>query len=647
LAPSPTHEQLLARIEELEHQVARAHALEVLQACENRYSTLLDVAPYPVVVSSLEGKVTYLNPAFTEVFGWALEELEGKTIPYVPPGLQTQALSGIQRLYQEKIISRYETRRLTKDGRLLDVVMRGTVFSDADGNPSGQMVIIRDVTREKRIARNNEAMLRISLALPEYPELEGLLEYIGNQIRMLLNTEGALIILLDEERQELFFQGVAYDDTLTQRKIREARFSVKDMNQIVDLRVFRTGEPVVVPDTSQFTKSYPLRDQKLGYKTKSFIQVPLKSKDRIIGILTAINKKEGVFDTADSELLSMIGATVALSIENARFSEDLKKAYREVSSLNRAKDKVFNHLSHELKTPVSVLSGSLMILERKMRDLPEASWRPVMERVARNLERIAGIQYEVEDIIQGNDYRVRDVLSFLLDQCADALEVLVNLEADDGAVIDRIRRKIDELFGPKQAPPEKIDLSAFVAERLKALHEAFFHRGVESLPLIQSGTVVFLPQAVLQKTVDGLIRNAVEHTPDEGKLEVIVRHEGDGSELIVRDYGVGITEENQRRIFEGFFPTQPTLDYSSRRPFDFDAGGKGADLLRMKIFGERYGFRIEMTSSRCPHIPTDEDKCPGRISACPACRTPDDCHGSGGTSFSIHFPPVPAGENAA
>ena len=104
-----------------------------------------------------------------------------------------------------------------------------------------------------------------------------------------------------------------------------------------------------------------------------------------------------------------------------------------------------------------------------------------------------------------------------------------------------------------------------------------------------------MPVDVLRKVVDGLIRNAVEATPDEGKIEVVVQKRGGGTELVVTDCGIGITEENQSRIFEGFFTTQETMSYSSKRPFDFNAGGKGADLLRMKIFAERYGFRIGMT----------------------------------------------------
>jgi len=79
------------------------------------------------------------------------------------------------------------------------------------------------------------------------------------------------------------------------------------------------------------------------------------------------------------------------------------------------------------------------------------------------------------------------------------------------------------------------------------------------------------------------------------------------------------------------------MAYSSKRPYDFNAGGKGADLLRMKIFSERYSFKIDMVSSRCRFIPKESDICPGRISKCAFCENKEDCYHSGGTIFYLYF----------
>jgi len=622
-------------IETLQDVTERKLAEQELRKSERRLINLLDFVPYPMVIFNLNGRVFYLNSEFTEVFGWTLEELEGRTIPYAPPGMEQQTNEIIKELLDKKIVLRHETRRLTKDGRVLDVVMRAGIYSEGEGETGGEIVILRDITREKRIARNNEAMLRISTALPEYPDLEGLLDYISSEVKLLLESEGSLVILLDEEKEELFFQGAAYDDTATQERVKEIRFPV---DQLVAGKVIRTGEPIIVSDASEDPGFYKERDRKLGYETRNLLLVPLKSSDHIFGVLCAINKKEGTFYDTDVELLNMIAGTVALSIENARFSEELKGAYREVTSLNRAKDKVINHLSHELKTPLSVLSGSINILEKKLATLPENKWKATIERSRRNLGRIIEIQNQVEDIMRGKDYKAFDLLSLMIDECKDEIETLFAEQVGEGPVIEAIGKRIEETFGTKKIAPERIILDKYVKKRFEDLKHLFSHRQVEVIIRLEPATPLNMPLDPLQKVVDGLIKNAIENTPDEGKIEMIVRKNGEGTTLVVRDYGVGIIEDAQRRIFEGFFTTQDTMAYSSKRPFDFNAGGKGADLLRMKIFSERYNFKIEMISSRCKFIPKETDICPGRISECGFCANKEDCHQSGGTTFTINFP---------
>jgi PAS domain S-box-containing protein len=627
---------MLETIRESELRYQREY--EASRRAEEQARGLFDFVTYPMVVSTPDGEVRLLNRAFTEVFGWTLDELRGKRIPYVPPDLQQDAEESVKRLLEEKIIIRHETRRLTKDGRILDVILRGVIYSEEEDEPGGQLVLLRDITEEKRAARINEALFRISMALPEYPDLEDLLDYISSEMKRLLNVEVAHVLLLDNERKEILFKGAAYDDSATQERVKEIHIP---FNKSVAGKVIKTGEPIIVPDTSKEPDFYRGVDKRLGYHTKNLLTVPLRSSDRIIGVLSARNKKEGAFDHTDIELLNMLAGTVALSIENARFSEEIKEAYREVTSLNRAKGKVINHLSHELKTPVSVLSASLSILEKKMAQLPDETWSQTLERANRNLDRLLEIQYEVEDIMQGEDLASYRLLSLLLDQCSDELESLVAEETGEGPIIQKIRNRVEEIFGPKESEIRAVHLDGFVQERLGLLRPQFSHRQVEIVTHLESAPSICIPPDVMEKILDGLIKNAIENTPDEGRIDVTVRRKGTGAELEVHDYGVGITEEDQKRIFEGFFTTQETIAYSSKQPFDFNAGGKGADLLRMKIFSERYNFKIDMHSSRCRFIPKESDICPGRISNCSFCTRKEDCHHSGETTFTLFFPPPP------
>jgi PAS domain S-box-containing protein len=633
--------KIVGAIETLQDITDRKKTEQALGRSERRMRALLDFEPYPVVVFTLDGRVAYLNPAFTEIFGWTLAELEGRRIPYVPPGLEKRTQEGIKRLLEERIVLRTETQRMTKDGRILDVVIRAAIFSVSPEEPAGQIVIIRDITREKRIAQTNQVLLKISIALPEYPDLEDLLYYINSEVKNILNTEGALVILHDDLKGDLFILGAAYDDMNREKKAGEIRFS---MDQLVAGQVIRTGEPMIVNDFSGDREVHQERDKKLGYETRNLVLVPLKSIERNIGVICAINKKNGDFDPSDVELLNMIAGTVDLSIENARVTVELKKAYREMSSLNRAKDKAINHLSHELKTPLAVLSGSLNGLLRKVPSLSEEQWKPAVERIKRNLERILEVQYEVDDIIADKEQKAYGLLSLLLDECADELATLVAQETGEELVAEKIRNRIHDLFGPKEAVAQKIRPELWIKKRLEELKPLFSHRVIEIQSTYEKAPTIHIPMEVLQKVVDGLVRNAIENTPDEGMIEITVEQKGKGALFTIHDYGVGITEDAQRRIFEGFFPAGDTMNYSTKRPYDFNAGGKGADLLRMKILSERYGFQITMTSTRCGFIPKEEDLCPGRINNCSFCTRKEDCFHSGETIFSVFFPPASEAE---
>jgi len=628
----------IGAVETLQDISERKRTEKALVESERHLRTLLDFAPYSIVVFTLDGLVTYLNPAFSETFGWTFKELRGKRIPYVPPDLKQEVSQNIRKLFEEKVILRYETRRLTKDGRILDIVMRGAVYSDSSGNPAGELVILRDVTQEKRIERNNKAMLRTSMALPEYPELYELIDYVSGVIKELMDTEGGVVILLDEGRQELFFLGAAYDDSATQKRVKEIRFGV---DELVAGRVIKTGKPILINDTTEDADLHLERDKKLGYQTKNLLLVPLRSHERVIGVLCAINKKAGVFEETDTDLLSMLGGNVALSIENARFSEELKKAYMEVTSLNRTKDKVINHLSHELRTPIAVLNTSLILLVKRMQGIPQDSWKPTLDRARRNLDRLLEMQYQIDDIMRDKTYTSYGILYRLLEASKDELETLVAEQIGEGSIVDRIKTRIEDEFGLKELIPEKIQLDRFVKDRLVSLRTLFSHRQIDIADRLESTPPVYVPLEALAKVFDGLLKNAIENTPEEGRIEITVKKKNAGTQLVVRDYGVGITKENQSRIFEGFFATQEALDYSSKKPFDFNAGGKGADLLRMRVFSERYNFKLEMASERCRLLPKDSDICPGRISACPKCQTGQGCHQSGATSFTLYFPPPP------
>jgi PAS domain S-box-containing protein len=630
-------EKYKAQLKVIESEQLASCQYEASRRAEQRYRAFLNFLPIPVFVFNLDSTVSYLNPAFEETFGWTFRELEGRRIPFIPDGSRDQTRQGVKELFENKVLHGFETKRLTRDGRLLDIIIDGAVFYDEDHQPAGQVITLRDVTAEKRMARANEALFRISKALYQFRSLDDRLEFITREIQDLLTTEAALVILIDEEKNEFFFRAAAYEDAEAQQRYRETRFP---LDKGVAGNVYRTGKPMMVHDYYNSPYFYHRVDEQTGFRTRDMVQVPMWTEDRMIGILCAVNKKDGLFDNADVDLLSTFAGIVALPIENARINEALKNSYEEVKSLNRAKDQVIHRLSHELKTPISVLSASLELISKKLSELEISDLERVIERSQRNLQRLLDMQYETEDILRERDFSSQQLLSILLDACSDQLESLVLEETGDHSLTERIRRRIDMLFGPREAVSEKIFLQPFVKSFLERIRPRFEHREVAFEIRLEPTGAVWVPPDVLEKIIEGLIRNAFENTPDGSRIEVTVRNSVDGPLFEVVDFGVGITPENQRLIFENYFTMSDSMQYSTRRPYDFNAGGRGFDLLRIKIFSERYHFGLRWKSERCRHLPGEDDPAPGRVDACKYCRERSDCLTSGGTTVTVVFQPA-------
>ena len=604
---------------------------------EMRYRGFLEFLPIPVFVFNIDGTVSYLNPAFERVFGWSLSELKGRHIEFVPPDQKEKTKQGIRRLYAEKRIYGFETRRFTKDGRLLDIILDGALFYDEDGEPAGQVVTLRDITTEKRNARSNKALARIARALHKFRLLDDRLAYITNEIKDLIDIEGVSIILLDEVNAEFYFRVAAYDDFKTGKKMKEIRFPA---DKGVAGQVYRTRRPLIVHDTSQSPFFFKQVDDKSGYQTRSMLDVPIQIQDRLIGVICAVNKREGRFDKTDVDLLSAVADMVALPIENARINQELALSYEEVKSFNRAKDRVIHHLSHEIKTPVSVLSASLNLLRKKKDRITPGEMDRILDRAHRNLDRMLEMQYEIEDIVGQRDYKSYTLMSSLLDACADEIEVLAADELDSESAAERIRKRIEDIFGPRSAIPVEVRLDRFVADQMNRLADRFSHRRVRIDISLEPAGTVRIPTEVLAKVVEGLVRNAVENTPDSGLVQISTRAGDEGPIFEVKDHGTGITEENQRLIFENYFTAYEPTQYASRKPYDFKAGGRGFDLIRLKIFSERYHFKLDMTSVRCKYLTETDQAGSGSPEACSRCRHVGDCPHNGGTTMTVRFLPA-------
>ena len=128
----------------------RKRADEILRESEARYRTLLESSPDPIVVYDVKGVATYVNPAFEQTFGLSRDKLIGKQIDFVPKENWPETKAAIKQLLSGHKISLFETRRLTKDGRVLDVQISSSLYKGADGRPGGNIVILRDISAQKK-----------------------------------------------------------------------------------------------------------------------------------------------------------------------------------------------------------------------------------------------------------------------------------------------------------------------------------------------------------------------------------------------------------------------------------------------------------------------------------------------------------------
>jgi signal transduction histidine kinase len=301
--------------------------------------------------------------------------------------------------------------------------------------------------------------------------------------------------------------------------------------------------------------------------------------------------------------------SISLTIAIALHYRALEQAVREESErLSKAKSKALVHLSHEIRTPLAVIQGTLRILGQKL--LTQTSFgngRIYFEMLGKNLNRLLEIEHESNKIIRSHQE---------FEQFYPHGELDLN----------------------KSTSFQPIFVYPFAEETLEKVKQAASHRDIRfSLEGAQDSHLVIDPK-ILEDILVSLLKNAIENTPDQGMVRILLEQKGQRLLLKVQDFGIGITEENQKYIFDGLFHTQETDLYASKKPYDFNAGGKGLDLLLLKLYGQRLGFVLSMESRRCIHLTTDKDLCPGRISACPPCESPKDCLSSGGSTFYASFP---------
>jgi K+-sensing histidine kinase KdpD len=482
-----------------------------------------------------------------------------------------------------------------------------------------------------------EMIYRSSMALATTMDLDHLLEVVIGELRTAMAVEAAGVLLYDDRQGDLYWREVQDDRGILNPKTADMRLP---LDNSLSGHVFQTGESVLLNDPMNNPKFFTPFVTRTGFNFRNEILVPLHTREKTIGVLVTINKREGQFSEDDLQLLSSLAGVVAMAVENSTFFQEMLDAFRELEDLNLVKSKILNHLSHELRTPLAIIRGSLVNMKKRLNDMGIADFERAMERMERHIQSLNRLEAQVESIMMTGYTWERRYISGFLKACLDLMEVQTEYTPEIQRATSIIGTWMEKTFPTRRDELERIRIKDFgdkVLELAKGKAEEM-GRKVRLDFRLDNTAELLIPSHVLQAVIEGLVRNAIEATPDHGSVTVTGVLKEDRYILTVKDTGIGIPEKDQERVFQGFYPVQDTDAYASKRPYSFNAGGKGIDLLRISMFSELYDFKLSFTSSRCPHIKAAGDSWTGDMDFCQQCKGLRECPDGGGSEFVVDLP---------
>jgi len=165
-----------------------------------------------------------------------------------------------------------------------------------------------------------ERLLEISSLMNSTLKLDELLGTIMAAATELTTAETSSLLLLDEEAGELSVEVATGEpgEAVVLERVPAGRG--------IAGWVVQNGEPLVVDDAKSDPRFYGEVDQKTGFETRTILAVPMRTRERTIGVIEVINKREGAFDDGDLKVATALASHAAIAVENARLYARLADA---------------------------------------------------------------------------------------------------------------------------------------------------------------------------------------------------------------------------------------------------------------------------------------------------------------------------------
>jgi signal transduction histidine kinase/CheY-like chemotaxis protein len=398
--------------------------------------------------------------------------------------------------------------------------------------------------RTGELARSVEelrALGQVSQAVNSTLDLQTVLDTIVAKATQLSSTEAGVIYVFDEENRQ-FELRATYG--MTADMLAMMREHHADFSKAVRMATQRR-EPDQVADLQPSSRTNELI-MRLGYRAR--LVVPLLASDQIVGALVVRRQAPGEFPQSTVELLQTFAAQSVLAIQNARLFDEIQDKNRQLELASQHKSQFVANMSHELRTPLNAIIG-------------------LTEMMFTNAARF-GTEKAVDPLRRV--HRAGTHLLGLINQVLDLSKIEAGkLELSPESV--NVATQIDEVVGTAR----------LVAEQNN-------NRLTFEVP--NSLTPLLVDPMRLRQILLNLLSNACKFTK-QGEIALRVRELRDGGnwiEFAVSDTGIGMTPEQQGKLFEDF--TQ--AESSTARRF----GGTGLGLAITRKLARMMGGDVTVTS---------------------------------------------------
>jgi len=472
---------------------------------------LLDVVGQAVIATDLDGNITYWNHFAETLYGWPAQQVMGCKISKVTPAraVQAQPAEIMARLRAggtwsgEMLVQR-------RDGTVFLAMVDDTPILDEQGALVGIIGVSTDITGRKHAEtalqqrnRDLDLLSQVSQALSATLDLQEVTDRLLKAMAETIGTEGCSVWLWDQERPGgLVCLGAAYPGV--KRSLVNLLLAP---GEGIAGWVAQHGRSAIVPDVSVDPRFSPVIDRQIGFHTVSVLAVPLRVRDKVIGVLEVVNKHNGKFDTHDCFLVETLAPSAAIAIENALLVKSMRQQTAELLSRNEELDAFAHTVAHDLKAPLSLVIGYAEL----SKEYPAISCD---DELRRNLHLVAWNARKMSSIIQN-------------------LLLLAQV------------RSVGIEF-------RTLDMASIVAEVRERLAHMIEERRAEIiLPAAWPAALGYAPW--IEEVWVNYISNALKYGGLSPRVELGAETQPDGMvRFWVRDSGPGIPTEDQARLFTLF-----------------------------------------------------------------------------------------------